>query len=976
MINPLSDPGYLVPPLVAAGVSLGLLGVIVRYGRRVFARRLLAYMVIGLALTGFFLFAMRTSTNAQQAVLWERPIFCAVYSTFVFFYHFILASTSKKGGKALLYLSYALLVVSLVLIPTNLIVERMIVEDYGYAPVIGPFAIVIIIAGLILVGDGIRNLLKRSKIAPSQEERNRLQYLIIAAPVLLVGSLVDLLGPSWLPPVGIWTVLTFATIATIVVVKYHLLGIRIVIRKGLAYLLLSIIVAAPYAIILLLLSRVTETLAQRWWLYAVVIVLMAILLRPLYGWAQQKVDKLFYRDRYDYLKALEQFGKEAQSIKDLDNLGLTIVKLIKGALHSSSAALLLASQENSGFSVVSAIGLNNPPAGTVLDKNSLLINWMGQHREIVSTKELGVIIELQNLRREERRNLSKLQAELFVPVKNPNDELSGLLILGEKLSQQIYSEEDRRLLATIASQISVSLENASLYSETQRSENALRENEEKLRLIFESMSEGITVMDLDANIVGVNTAQMAMYGANEKDELIGHNVLEFVSLEDRVRAREQLNQIVKTASGIQNAEYGLMTKNGEKRDAEVSVAVLREVSGSPTGLVAVVEDITDRKQDEAKRKDMERKAQLTSRLASVGEMASGIAHEINNPLTSVIGFSELMMKKNLPGDLRKYVETVYEGSQRVSGVVSRLLTFARQQKPERTFVNINEVIRNTLELRAYVLQTNNIEVTTRLSPELPSTMADAGQIQQMVLNIIVNAEKEMKMAHGKGKLLITTETVNNTIRMSFQDDGPGIPKQNIDKIFDPFFTTRRVGQGTGLGLSLCHAIVNEHDGQIYVNSELGKGANFFVELPVTSFKKPKQPSRPSSDDKVNAGRARILVVDDEPAILHLVKTVLEAEGHIVDTSNDSLSALEMIRSNRYNLILLDIKLPGMSGTELYKRIREIAGSLARRVVFITGDVMGSDTQNFISRNSAQYLAKPFTAEALSREVNRILSGMT
>lgn len=975
MINPLSDPGYLVPPLVVAGVSLGLLGVIVRYGRRVFARRLLACMVIGVALTGFFLFAMRTSTNAEQAVLWERPIFCAVYSTFVFFYHFILASTSKKEGKALLYLSYTLLVVSLALIPTNLIIERMIVEDYGYAPVIGPFAIVIIIAGLVLVGDGMRNLLKRSRIAPSQEERNRLQYLIIAAPVLAVGSLVDVLGPSWLPPVGIWTVLTFATIATIVVVKYHLLDIRIVVRKGLAYLLLSIMVAAPYATILLLLSRVTA-LAQRWWLYAVVIVLTAVLLRPLYGWAQRKVDKLFYRDRYDYLKALEQFGREAQSIKDLDNLGLTIVKLIKGALHSSSAALLLASQENGGFSVVSAIGLKNPPAGTVLDKNSLLINWMSEHHEIVSSKELGVIIELQNLRREERRNLSKLQAGLFVPVKNPNDELSGLLILGEKLSQQIYSEEDRRLLATIASQISVGLENAWLYSETQRSENALRENEEKLRLIFESMSEGITVMDLDANIVGVNTAQMAMYGANEKDELIGHNVLEFVSLEDRVRAREQLHQIVKTASGIQNAEYGLMTKNGEKRDAEVSVAVLREVSGSPTGLVAVVEDITDRKRDEAKRKDMERKAQLTSRLASVGEMASGIAHEINNPLTSVIGFSELMMKKNLPRDLRKHVETIYEGSQRVSGVVSRLLTFARQQKPERTFVNINEVIRNTLELRAYVLQTNNIEVTTRLLPELPSTMADAGQIQQMVLNIIVNAEKEMKMAHGKGKLLITTETVNNTIRMSFQDDGPGIPKQNVDKIFDPFFTTRRVGQGTGLGLSLCHAIVNEHDGQIYVNSELGKGATFFVELPVTSFEKPKQPSIQSSDDKVNTGRARILVVDDEPAILHLVKTVLEAEGHIVDTSNDSLSALEMIRSNRYNLILLDIKLPGMSGTELYKRIREIAGSLARRVVFITGDVMGSDTQNFISRNSAQYLAKPFTAEALSKEVNRILSGMT
>jgi len=211
-----------------------------------------------------------------------------------------------------------------------------------------------------------------------------------------------------------------------------------------------------------------------------------------------------------------------------------------------------------------------------------------------------------------------------------------------------------------------------------------------------------------------------------------------------------------------------------------------------------------------------------------------MAHEINNPLTSIIGLTETMMQKGLSENIREHLKIVNDGAQRIAVIVSRLLAFARQQKPERTYVDVNEVIEATLALRAYALETGNIKVTSKLATDLPRTMANAGQLQQVFLNIILNAEYDMKSAHDRGTLLIKTENIDNTIRISFKNDGPGIARENLDKVFEPFFTTKPVGQGTGLGLSVCHGIVTAHNGQIYVRSQLGKGATFIVELPIVA----------------------------------------------------------------------------------------------------------------------------------------------
>jgi len=511
-------------------------------------------------------------------------------------------------------------------------------------------------------------------------------------------------------------------------------------------------------------------------------------------------------------------------------------------------------------------------------------------------------------------------------------------------------------------------------TERKRAEEALRQSEGKYRTILKQMEDSYFEVDLAGNITFVNDATCRNLGYS-MEELLGVNYRGFTAEDDVKHVYEAFNQVFRTGEPNKGFLWKVIRKDGSVGFAEASVSLLRSQVGGIIGFRGVGRDITERQQAEDDRRQLELKAQATSRLASVGEMAAGVAHEINNPLTAVTGYAQLLMdREDIPADIRSDLEAINDGARRVAGIVQRLLAFSRQTKPERKLVDINELIESTLVLRAYHLKVNNIEVVTRLAPDLLETVADPGQIQQVLLNLIVNAETEMKLAHGKGKLAITTEKKDNTIKICVQDDGPGIKPEVMDKIFDPFFTTREVGQGTGLGLSLCYGIVAEHKGKIYAESKPGNGATFVIELPVVTEAVLPKPPKPDVKKSQKAGKVRILVVDDEQVIRDVVNRVLTGEGHKVETVDNAAEALKKIESQKYNLILADIKMPGMSGVTLYKRIQKIDKSLARRVVFITGDIMGADTEKFLSETKVAHIDKPFDAEQLSTEVKRALAG--
>jgi two-component system NtrC family sensor kinase len=362
-------------------------------------------------------------------------------------------------------------------------------------------------------------------------------------------------------------------------------------------------------------------------------------------------------------------------------------------------------------------------------------------------------------------------------------------------------------------------------TERKKMEEALRQSEENYRTLFDSSVIGTVLLDTETmKVVMVNQAALKMFGFSSAGEAFEAKPFDFILPEDK----EKYLEIIKTAVFEQNSHEGYQLRAVAKDGREIWIDTTATMITHRGKLVALISfaDITEQK------KQGER-LMMTDRLASLGELASGTAHELNNPLTSIIGFSQLLMEREVPDDIREDLKLINNEAQRAASVTKNLLTFARKHAPLKQRNQINNIIEDVLKLRAYEHKANSIEVERQLAPDLPEIMVDYFQMQQVFMNIIINAEYFMTAAHNRGTLTITTKKQNNTVMISIADNGPGIPPENLRRIFDPFFTTKETGKGTGLGLSICHGIVTEHGGQIYVRSQPGKGATIFVELPIS-----------------------------------------------------------------------------------------------------------------------------------------------
>ncbi len=361
----------------------------------------------------------------------------------------------------------------------------------------------------------------------------------------------------------------------------------------------------------------------------------------------------------------------------------------------------------------------------------------------------------------------------------------------------------------------------------------------------------------------------------------------------------------------------------------------------------------------------------SEKMSLMGQIVAGIAHELNNPLTIVIGNVQLMRMHEKNEKNVQSLARVQEGAERASKIVKNLLAFARQEMPERKATVINSVITRTLELRLYELKVNNIEVGMDLDPNLPETMADPRQLQQVFLNLIVNAEQAMIEAHGKGLLRIRSRREAGNIQILFSDDGPGISNENVRRIFDPFFTTKPVGKGTGLGLSICQGIIAEHGGRIDVESTVGRGCTFVVEIPIQQWERSATVAA-VPERKYKSTKKKILVIEDEPQIRQLFTDVLEAEGYDVETAANGKIALEMIDQKPYDLIISDVKMAELSGADLYALIKRKGSALEHRFLFVTGDLLNPDTLQFVESTGRAWLRKPFDVTSLTRTVAETL----
>jgi len=363
----------------------------------------------------------------------------------------------------------------------------------------------------------------------------------------------------------------------------------------------------------------------------------------------------------------------------------------------------------------------------------------------------------------------------------------------------------------------------------------------------------------------------------------------------------------------------------------------------------------------------------SEKLSALGGLISGIAHELNNPLTAVLGFAELVMRQPVSEKVQGRVKLIHEAALRCKHIVSDLLLFARGARSTRAPVDINEITRAALIMQQTELEAAGVEVFMSLDQNLPHVMADGAQIEQVVTNLVRNAQQAMSAESPPHTLHVTTRCGDECVELEVRDNGRGIPPADAKRIFEPFFTTRQPGQGTGLGLSVSYGIVDAHGGTIRAHSVVPRGASFVVELPIRIDDSPKTSAEETPQDQPSAIRASVLVADDDDSVSDLLMEGLREEGWEVDRAADGQAAWQKACQHDYDAIIVDVRMPVMSGRELYEALRARDENAARRVVFITGDTVSADTAEFLERVDVPQFAKPFVLKELIGAVRGVAS---
>ena len=514
--------------------------------------------------------------------------------------------------------------------------------------------------------------------------------------------------------------------------------------------------------------------------------------------------------------------------------------------------------------------------------------------------------------------------------------------------------------------------------------------------VLEWVEEGIVLFGANHSIRAMNTrfAQIAGLSPEEAEACTTLESL-IARLADRAAEPEKFakrwRELARGDEGGTREELELARPI--PRVLERSVRPVVDHTGQRLGRVEIYRDLTAQRVFQAK-------LLQTEKLSALGQMVTGIAHELSNPLTSILGYSQrLLVRKDLTGRAED-VRQIYQEAERASAILRQLLLSARENRPERKRVALNQVVQRAMELQRFGSAAEKIRIELDLDPTLPFVNGDPGQLQQVLMNLIGNARQAIVQEGNQGTIRVrTAKSGDHRVLLQVIDDGPGVPQTILARIFDPFFTTKPAGVGTGLGLSIVLSVVREHGGQVKVSNPPEGGAIFSVELPMFSESilvseraalavgaplapavrgpagpRERPPAVAHSAPRSNHRGTRVLVVEDEPTVARLIADVLEDEGLRVDTLLDGREALDRAARERYDLVICDMKMPGLDGQHFYQSLVRARHPLQERFLFVTGDVIARQTHEFLERNRLPHVAKPFRVEELMEKVFSLLDG--
>ncbi|MFQ5706297.1 MAG: response regulator [bacterium] len=549
-------------------------------------------------------------------------------------------------------------------------------------------------------------------------------------------------------------------------------------------------------------------------------------------------------------------------------------------------------------------------------------------------------------------NDKNIQAPIVVVTGHGHEKIAVEAMKAGAFDYVVKSDEYPALLPELVHRV---LDRYRVYREKKKIDEELRVTKFHLENLINSSLDLIISVKNTGEFRFFNDRFVEIIGYSS-EEIFQKRILDIFPEQHRTLLKNKIREVKRGLSSIFETEI-------QKSDMSLLPCL---VSQSPLkgqdGFLMVIKDIS-------KIVSLKKRLAQSEKLSALGQMISGVAHELNNPLAGILGYSQLILLEALSDQMRSDMEVIVKEAKRCQKIVKNLLTFARKHSPEQELFDINEVLGSVLELRAYQLQVDSIEVVKELGKSLPYIRGDFQQLQQVFLNLINNAHYALKQSSKETKqIVLRSKRQGSSIKVQVVDNGVGIDSKTQNRIFDPFFTTKEIGQGTGLGLSICYGIIQNHQGNLYVESKPGVGSTFVVELPAIeaeSLPKDAKESQPSVHKRTQKMAAiRCLVIDDEKVIIDLVKRILGREGHTVETARNGEQALRKIEQSHFDLLICDVKMPQMNGESLYHLLKQQAPDLAEKTIFTTGDMINHETMDFLHQTPHPFLQKPFHAEEL------------
>ncbi len=658
---------------------------------------------------------------------------------------------------------------------------------------------------------------KSYREAPSGILRQQLKWLtggtlVGSLPVALFYILPRTFGltlPAWMK-LSVLSLVLIPLCFAYAIIRYRLMDVDIIFKRGLAYTAATAAVATVYFALVALITYIFHAQTTGPVGGMIAIVIAAFLFQPFREGIQARLDRFFYRDRLDYRRTLIEFGRTLTNEVRLDPMLGSVMDRISQTLLVDRLAIFVESTERPGqMRMARSMGVRLfesldlsflEPARPEFARGALFFESPRAAKDVTDSV---------------RRTLEQLDLNYFVPCRI-REHTVAVLGLGKTVDGDFLSSDDVELVETIAGYIAVALDNAQLYSSLEQKALEIARLKDFSENIVESLNVGVLAVDLGGIVESWNTRMEQLFGVLRQDA-VGRSLSSLLpeELAQEISARGDLEQI----TGIYKQR---MQHQGKTLTLNVSITPLVSKSNERIGRLLLFDDVTQRDR-------MEEQMSQTEKLTSLGLLAAGVAHEVNTPLAVISNYIQMLAKQMPEGDPRQsIIEKIVKQTFRASEIVNNLLNFSRTGAAEAADVDVNRVVEETLSLVAHPLKTSCIQVVKELGQPLPPVRGSANKLQQVFLNLFLNARDAMP---GGGMLEVRTAAHNGSVEIEIADTGAGIAREDINRIFDPFFTTKASGRGTGLGLSVSYGIIKEHAGKIDVRSTPGKGTSFHVEFP-------------------------------------------------------------------------------------------------------------------------------------------------